>query len=32
MASIDQLNDPEVTYFCEHFIPAYGMTLDEISE
>lgn len=32
MASIEQINYPEVTYFCAHFIPAYGMTLDEISE
>ena len=31
LASIHKLNYPEVTYFCEHFIPAYGMTLDEIS-
>jgi len=32
LASIDTLDYPEVTYFMEHFIPAYGMTLDEISE
>jgi len=32
LSSIEKLDYPEVTYFMEHFIPAYGMTLDEISE
>jgi 5'-deoxynucleotidase len=31
-ASIEKLKYPEVAYFMEHFISAYGMTLDEISE
>jgi len=31
-ASIEKMNYPEVTYFMEHFIPAYGMNLDQISE
>ena len=32
LSSILKLNYPEVTYFFAHFISAYGMTLDEISE
>jgi len=32
LASIEKLDYPEVIYFMEHFIPAYGKTLDEISE
>ena len=31
LESIENLDYPEVKYFMEHFIPAYGMTLDEIS-
>jgi len=30
--SIDKIALPEVKYFMDHFIPAYGMTLDQISE
>jgi len=30
--SIGKLDFPEVAYFMEHFIPAYGMTLDQISK
>ncbi|MBN1891964.1 MAG: 5'-deoxynucleotidase [Clostridiales bacterium] len=30
--SINKLNIPEVEFFMERFIPAYGMTLDQISE
>ena len=32
MSTIDKLDYPEVTYFVKNFIPAYGMTLDEISK
>ncbi len=32
LAAINQLPQPEVAYFIEHFIPAYGMTLDQINE
>ena len=32
LASIEKLEYPEAAYFMEHFIPAYGMNLDEISE
>lgn len=32
LASIEKLDYPEVAYFMEHFMPAYGMTLDEISK
>ena len=28
--SIDRIHLPEVAYFMEHFMPAYGMTLDQI--
>ena len=30
--SIRNLNCAEADYFLEHFVPAYGMTLDEISK
>lgn len=30
--SIDAIELPEVKYFMNHFIPSYGMTLDQISE
>lgn len=29
LKKIDSLNMPEVTYFMEHFLPGYYMTLDE---
>jgi 5'-deoxynucleotidase len=32
LESIKKLGLPEADYFMEHFIPAYGMTLDQISE
>lgn len=32
LSSIEKLEYPEAAYFMEHFIPAYGMNLDEISE
>jgi len=32
LSSISKLDIPEASYFMEHFIPAYGMTLDQISE
>ena len=32
LASIEKLDYPEAAYFMEHFMPAYGMTLDEISK
>lgn len=32
LESIDAIKLPEVTYFMNHFIPSYGMTLDQISE
>lgn len=31
-SSIEKLDYPEVVYFVEHFLSAYGKTLDEISE
>ena len=31
-ASIEKLDYPEVVFFMDNFFPAYGMTLDEISE
>lgn len=30
--SIDAIALPEVKYFMDHFIPSYGMTLDQISQ
>ena len=30
--SIRKIDYPEVAYFMEHFVPAYGQTLDQISE
>ena len=30
--SIQKFEDPEIAYFLEHFIPAYGRTLDQISQ
>jgi len=32
LESIDAIKLPEVIYFMNHFIPSYGMTLDQISE
>jgi 5'-deoxynucleotidase len=32
LKSIDAIKLPEVQYFMNHFIPSYGMTLDQISE
>ena len=30
--SIHNLECDEAEYYMEHFVPAYGMTLDEISQ
>lgn len=32
LESIEAIELPEVEYFMNHFIPSYGMTLDQISE
>jgi len=32
LSSIEKIDNPEVVYFMEHFIRAYGLTLDQISE